>query len=285
MLATLVGLSLLLALVGGTATLAGCLLGRRLRARQARRHPQQAAARERTRQARRLAAEWPLLAQTLGLGYRDQWTRQHRFPAAEFVADDQGVTATVAAIAGAGLADYQRAAGYLADTWGCVSRAGRATRAGADPAARAAPRSAAAAGPGRPVRHGAGVPDVVVAGLGRGQPPGHASGWPRSPASWSRGWPGSARPCWWPTCSASSPPPRPSSSCSSTARAAPTTTGCSRGRGCRPRTTWTEVRDVLRRVHRLMVDRQGAIAQVLGRHRRLARRPAPVLAAGRGGDR
>ena len=112
---------MLLALVGGTATLAGCLLARRLRARHARRHPQQAAARERTRQARRLAAEWPLLAQTLGLGYRDQWTRQHRFPAAEFVADDQGVTATVAAIAGAGLADYQRAAGYLADTWGCVS--------------------------------------------------------------------------------------------------------------------------------------------------------------------
>ena len=72
-------------------------------------------------QARRLAAEWPLLAQTLGLGYRDQWTRQHRFPVAEFVADDQGVTATVAAIAGAGLADYQGAAGYLADTWGCVS--------------------------------------------------------------------------------------------------------------------------------------------------------------------
>src|SRR5215212_10232382 len=121
MLATLVGLSMLLALVGGTATLLGCLLGRRLRARQARRHPQQAAVRERTGQARRLAAEWPLLAQTLGLGYRDQWTRQHRFPAAEFVADDQGVTATVAAIAGAGLADYQKAAGYLADTWGCVT--------------------------------------------------------------------------------------------------------------------------------------------------------------------
>jgi hypothetical protein len=121
MLATLVGLSMLLAVVGGTVTLVGCLLGRRLRARQARRHPQQAAVRERTRQARRLAAEWPLLAQTLGLGYRDQWTRQHRFPAAEFVADDQGVTATVAAIAGAGLADYQHAAGYLADTWGCVS--------------------------------------------------------------------------------------------------------------------------------------------------------------------
>src|SRR5207344_1873647 len=121
MVATLVGLSLLLALVGGTATLTACLLSRRLRARQARQHPQQAAARDRTRQARRLAAEWPLLAQTLGLGYRDQWTRQHRFPTAEFVADDQGVTATVSAIAGAGLPDYQRATGYLADTWGCVS--------------------------------------------------------------------------------------------------------------------------------------------------------------------
>ena len=117
----LVGLTLLLALVGGTATLAGCLLARRLRARQARHHPQQAALRERTRQARRLAAEWPLLAQTLGLGYRDQWTRQHRYPTAEFIADDQGVTATVSAIAGAGLADYQRAATYLADTWGCVA--------------------------------------------------------------------------------------------------------------------------------------------------------------------
>jgi hypothetical protein len=121
MLATLVGLSMLLALLGGTVTLAGCLVARRLRARQAHRHPQQAAIRERTRQARRLAAEWPLLAQTLHLGYQDQWTRQHRFPAAEFVADDLGVTATVAAIAGAGLADYQRTAGYLADTWGCVT--------------------------------------------------------------------------------------------------------------------------------------------------------------------
>jgi hypothetical protein len=121
MLAALVGLSMLLALAGGIATLTGCLLAPRLRARQARRHPQRAAMRERTRQARRLAAEWPLLAQTLGLGYRDQWTRQHRFPTAEFVADDQGVTATVAAIAGANLTDYQHAAAYLADTWGCVS--------------------------------------------------------------------------------------------------------------------------------------------------------------------
>ena len=148
MLATLVGLSLLLALVGGTATLAGCLLARRLRARQARRHPQQAAVRERTRQARRLAAEWPLLAQTLGLGYRDQWTRQHRFPTAEFVADDQGVTATVAAMAGAGLVDYQRAAGVPGRHLGLCHRAGRATGAGPDPAAWAAPRPAAGCRPG-----------------------------------------------------------------------------------------------------------------------------------------
>ena len=121
MLATVVGLVMLLAVVGGTATLAVVLLGRRLRARHVRLQPEQAAARQRARYSRQLAAEWPLLAQTLGLGYRDQWTRQHRFPTAEFVADDQGVTATVAAIAGAGLVDYQRAAGYLADTWGCVT--------------------------------------------------------------------------------------------------------------------------------------------------------------------
>src|SRR5215208_3660026 len=117
----LVGLWLLVILGGGVAMLAGHLLARLIRARRDRRHPQQAAVRERTRQARRLAAEWPLLAQTLRLGYQDHRTRQHRFPAAEFVADDQGVTATVAAIAGAGLADYQRAASYLADTWSCVS--------------------------------------------------------------------------------------------------------------------------------------------------------------------
>jgi DNA segregation ATPase FtsK/SpoIIIE, S-DNA-T family len=121
MLATLVGLSLLLAVVGGTATLAGVLVGRRLRARLARRHPEQAAVRERARRARRLAAEWPLLAQTLGLGYRDQWTRQHAYPRGAFVVDGQGVTATVAAIAGASLSDYQQATTYLADTWGCVS--------------------------------------------------------------------------------------------------------------------------------------------------------------------
>jgi S-DNA-T family DNA segregation ATPase FtsK/SpoIIIE len=121
MVATLVGVSMLLVLVGGAAILAGCLLGRLHRARQARRHPQQAATRERTRQAQRLAAEWPLLTQTLRLGHTDQWTRQHRYPTAQFVVDDQGVTATVAAIPGAGLIDYQRAVTYLADTWGCMT--------------------------------------------------------------------------------------------------------------------------------------------------------------------
>jgi S-DNA-T family DNA segregation ATPase FtsK/SpoIIIE len=117
----LVGLWLLVIPGAGFLVLAAHLLAQLVRTRRDHRHPQQAAVRERTRQARRLAAEWPLLAQTLGLGYRDQWTRQHRFPAAEVAVDDQGVTATVAAIAGAGLADYQQAAGYLADTWGCVA--------------------------------------------------------------------------------------------------------------------------------------------------------------------
>jgi hypothetical protein len=117
----LVGLWLLVLLGGGFAVLAGHLLARLVRTRRDRRHPQQAAVREQTRQAHRLAAQWPLLAQTLRLGYQDQWTHQHRFPAAEFVADGQGVTATVAAIPGAGLSDYQHAATSLADTWGCVA--------------------------------------------------------------------------------------------------------------------------------------------------------------------
>jgi hypothetical protein len=48
----LVGLWLLLPLGGGIAVLAGQLLMRLLRTRQARRQPQQAAIRERTREAR-----------------------------------------------------------------------------------------------------------------------------------------------------------------------------------------------------------------------------------------
>jgi DNA segregation ATPase FtsK/SpoIIIE, S-DNA-T family len=125
MVATLAGLIIgawfLFVLLAGTVVLAAVLLGRLVRARRDRRHPQRAAGRKRTGQARRLTAEWPLLAQTLRLGYQDQWTRQHRFPTAEFMVDDQGVTATVAAIAGASLTDYEHAARYLADTWGCVT--------------------------------------------------------------------------------------------------------------------------------------------------------------------
>jgi hypothetical protein len=235
MLATLVGLSMLLAVVGGTVTLVGCLLARRLRARQARRHPQQAAVRERTRQARRLAAEWPLLAQTLGLGYRDQWTRQHRFPVAEFVADDQGVTATVSAIAGAGLTDYQRAAGYLADTWGCVS-----VRAEQE-------------GPGLIRLRGLhrdpllAPAQVDLSGMA-----------PASLTSWWLGWAEDSSPVMVRLAEVSGivvaglagfgktmlvahqlgqlAPSPPSSSSWSMARAAPTTTGCSPGRGWRPRT-------------------------------------------------
>jgi DNA segregation ATPase FtsK/SpoIIIE, S-DNA-T family len=263
MLATLVGLSMLLALVGGTVTLAGCLLGRRLRARQARRHPAQAAARQHTRQARRLAAEWPLLAQTLGLGYRDQWTRQHRFPAAEFIADDQGVTATVSAIAGASLTDYQRAAPYLADTWGCVSvRAEQQT-------------------PGlirlRGLHHD---PLLAPARV-------HLSGMaPVSLESWRLGWAEDGSAVMIRTAEVSGMVVAGLAGFGKTmlvahllGQLAPSPAiqfVLIDGKGgpdydrLIPR-AWLsakddliEVRDVLRRVHRLMVDRQGAIAQVLG---------------------
>jgi hypothetical protein len=236
MLATLVGLSMLLAVVGGTATLVGVLLGRRLRARQARRHPARAAARQQTKATRRLTAEWPLLAQTLGLGYRDQWTRQHRFPVAEFVADGQGVTATVAAIAGAGLTDYQHAAAYLADTWGCV-----AVRA-----EQQAPGLIRLRGLHRdplltPAR-------IDLSGLA-----------PASLTSWWLGWSEDSSPVMVLLAEVSGivvaglagfgktmlvahllgqlAPARPSSSCSSTARGALTTTGCSLVPGCPPKTT------------------------------------------------
>jgi DNA segregation ATPase FtsK/SpoIIIE, S-DNA-T family len=263
MLATLVGLAVLVALVGGTATLVGCLLAPRVRARQARRHPQQAAARQHTQQARRLAAEWPLFAQTLGLGYRDQWARQHRFPAAEFVADDQGVTATVAAIAGAGLADYQRAAGYLADTWGCVSV--------------------------RAERQGPGL--IRLRGLHRdpllapaqvdlyGQPP-------ASLTSWWLGWAEDGTAVFVRSAEVSGTVVGGLAGFGKTMLVAhllgqlaplpcrPVRLG---GRQGRPRLRpadppgvaggqddLADVRDVLRRVHRLMADRQASIAQVLG---------------------
>jgi S-DNA-T family DNA segregation ATPase FtsK/SpoIIIE len=105
----------------GAGVLAWHLLVWLVRTRRDRRDPSRVAVRDQQRQARRLVAEWPLLAQTLRLGYTDQWTRQHRYPAAAFTLDEQAVTATVTAIAGASLADYQHAAPYLADTWGCVN--------------------------------------------------------------------------------------------------------------------------------------------------------------------
>ena len=236
MLATLVGLSMLLAVAGGIATLVGCLLARRLRARQARRHPQRAAVRQHTEQARRLAAEWPLLAQTLGLGYRDQWTRQHRFPAAEFIADGRGVTATVSAIAGAGLVDYQRAAGYLADTWGCVSV--RAEQQGPGLIRLRGLHRDPLLAPAR----------VDLSGMA-----------PASLDSWWLGWAEDGTAVFVRQAEVSGSvvaglagfgktmlvahllgqlaPPPPSSSCSSTARVAPTTTGSSLAPGWPPRTT------------------------------------------------
>jgi DNA segregation ATPase FtsK/SpoIIIE, S-DNA-T family len=267
MLSTLVGLSMLLALVGGTATLASVLLGRRLRARLARRHPQQATARQHTRQhtqqARRLAAEWPLLAQTLGLGYRDQWTRQHRFPAAEFLADDQGVTATVAAIAGAGLTDYQKAAGYLADTWGCVSVRAEQQRPGLI-RLRGLHRDPLLA----PAR-------IDLSGIA-----------PASLDSWWLGWAEDATPVFIRSAEVSGTVVGGLAGFGKTmlvahllGQLAPSPAVqfvLIDGKGgpdydrLIPR-AWlsakddlSEVRDVLRQVHRLMVDRQGAIAQVLG---------------------
>jgi S-DNA-T family DNA segregation ATPase FtsK/SpoIIIE len=263
MLPTLVGLVMLLAVIGGTLTLAGGLLGRRLRARQAHRHPEQAAAHQRDRYERRLAAEWPLLAQTLGLGYRDQWTRQHRFPAAEFVADDQGITATVAAIAGAGLADYERAAGYLADTWGCVT-------------VRAEQQ-----GPGlirlRGLRR-----DPLLAPA-RVDLPGTA---PTSLTSWWLGWAEDSTPVQVRLAEVSGIVVAGLAGFGKTMLVAHQLGQLSPspavqyvlidGKGgpdydrLMPR-AWLsakddldQVRDVLRRVHRLMVDRQGAIARVLG---------------------
>jgi hypothetical protein len=284
MLATLVGLSMLLTLVGGTATLAACLLGRRLHACHARRHPQQAAVRERTRQARRLAAEWPLLAQTLGLGYRDQWTRQHRFPPAEILIDDQGVTATVAAIAGAGRADYQHAAGYLADTWGCVS-------------VRAEQQ-----GPGL-VRLRGLHRDPLLAPA-RVDLPGTA---PASLDSWWLGWAEDGSAVFVRLAEVSGSVVGGLAGFGKTmlvahllGQLAPSSAVqfvVVDGKGgpdydrLIPR-AWLsakddldQVRDVLRQVHRLMVDRQGAIASVLGVTDAWHLGPSPRVAAGRGGDR
>jgi DNA segregation ATPase FtsK/SpoIIIE, S-DNA-T family len=263
MLAALLGLWTLLLLAAGGATLAGCLLTRLYRGRQGRRHPERTATKARTQQARRLAAEWPLLAQTLRLGYQDQWTRQHRYPAATFIVDEQGVTATVAAIAGAGLADYQRAAAYLADTWGCVSV--------------------------RAAQHGPGL--IQLRGMRRDPllAPAHvdlSAHPPASLTSWWLGWAEDGRPVTIRLAEVSGVVVAGLAGFGKTmlvahfvGQLAPSPAVqlvLIDGKGgpdydqLFPR-AWLsakddlgQVRDALRRVHRLMVDRQAAIAQVLG---------------------
>jgi DNA segregation ATPase FtsK/SpoIIIE, S-DNA-T family len=259
----LVGLYLLVVLVGGTAALVGVLVGRRLRARWDRQHPEWAAARQRARHQRQVTADWPLLAQTLGLGYRDQWTRQHAYPPARFVLDGQGVTATVAAVPGAGLVDYQRAAGYLADTWGCVSVR----------ASQVAPGLVELRGRYR---------DPLLAPA-RAELSGQV---PASLTSWWLGWGEDGRPVTVRSAEVSGTVVAGLAGFGKTmlvahllGQLAPSPAvqfvlidgkGGPDYDGLVPR-AWlsakddlNDVRDVLRRVHRLMVDRQAAIASVLG---------------------
>jgi DNA segregation ATPase FtsK/SpoIIIE, S-DNA-T family len=125
MVATLAGLMfgawLLFTLGAGATALAAVLLAPLIRARRDRRHPDRAVARQQTRATRQLTSAWPLLSKTLRLGFVDPWTGEHRWPAAHFAPDHEGVTATVAAIPGAGLVDYQKHTTALADAWGCVT--------------------------------------------------------------------------------------------------------------------------------------------------------------------
>jgi hypothetical protein len=271
----LVGLYLMVALVGGTTSLVGVLVGRRLRARWDRRHPERAAARQRARHQQRIAADWPLLAQTLGLGYRDQWTRQHAYPPARFALDHQGVTATMGAVPGAGLADYQRAAGSLADTWGCTSVR----------AAQVAPGLVELRGQYRD-------PLLTPARAGlSGRPP-------ASLTSWRLGWGEDGTPVMVRLAEVSGSVVAGLAGFGKTmlvahllGQLAPSPAVqfvLVDGKGgpdyhhLTPR-AWLaakddlgQVRDVLRRVHRLMVDRQAAIAQVLGVTDAWHRGPSPA---------
>jgi DNA segregation ATPase FtsK/SpoIIIE, S-DNA-T family len=270
----LVGLWLLAPVALGAGVLAWQLLGWLVRTHRDRRHPERVAVRDQTRQARRLAAEWPLLAQTLRLGYTDQWTRQHRFPAAEFTVDGQGVTATGAAIAGASLVDYQRAAAALADTWGCVN-------------VRAEQR-----GPGLIVLRGL-RRDPLLAPA-RADLSGHA---PASLTAWWLGWAEDARPVLVRLAEVSGMVVAGLAGFGKTmlvahllGQLAPSPAVqlvLVDGKGgpdydhLFPRAwLWakddlTDVREVLRRVHRLMADRQAAIARVLGVTDAWHRGPSP----------
>jgi DNA segregation ATPase FtsK/SpoIIIE, S-DNA-T family len=270
----LVGLWLLTPVALGAAVLVWRLLAWLVRTHRDRRDPQGAAARARAQQARRLAAEWPLLAQTLRLGYTDQWTRQHRYPAAEFTLDEQAVTVAVAAIPGAGLADYQRAATSLADTWGCVT-------------VRAEQVS-----PGLIRLRGLRRDPLLVPA--RAQLSGRA---PASLAAWWLGWAEDATPVLVRLAEVSGIVVAGLAGFGKTmlvahllGQLAPSPAVqlvLVDGKGgpdydhLIPR-AWlhakddlTDVREVLRRVHRLMVDRQAAIAQVLGVTDAWHRGPSP----------
>jgi DNA segregation ATPase FtsK/SpoIIIE, S-DNA-T family len=193
------------------------------------------------------------------------------------------VTATVAAIAGAGLADYQKAAGYLADTWGCV-------------AVRAEQQ-----GPG--VIRLRGLHRDPLLAPARVDLPGTA---PTSRTSWWLGWAEDSSPVHVRLAEVSGIVVAGLAGFGKTmlvahllGQLAPSPAVqfvLIDGKGgpdydhLFPR-AWLsakddlgQVRDVLRRVHRLMVDWQGGIAGP-GRDRCLAPRSQPTLAAGRGRDR
>ena len=184
-------------------------------------------------------------------------------PKAEFVADDQGVTATVAAIAGAGLVDYQRAAGYLADTWGCVSV--RAEQQGPglirlrglhrDPLLAPARIDLSGIAPA--------CLDVLVAGLGRGLPPvmvrlAEVSGIVVA------GLAGFGKTMLVAHQLGQLAPSPAVQFVLIDGKGGPDYDRLFPRAWLSAKDDLGQVRDVLRQVHRLMVDRQGAIAQVLG---------------------
>ena len=173
------------------------------------------------------------------------------------------MTATVSAIAGAGLADYQRAAGYLADTWGCVTVRAEQQGPGLIRLRGLHRDPLLAPGSGRPFRYR-----------------------PASLTSWWLGWAEDSRPVMVRLAEVSGIVVAGLAGFGKTmlvahqlGQLAPSPAVqfvLVDGKGgpdydrLVPR-AWlatkddlTDVRDVLRRVHRLMVDRQGAIAQVLG---------------------
>ena len=169
----------------------------------------------------------------------------------------------MAAIAGAGLADYQRAAGYLADTWGCVSV--RAEQQGPglirlrglhrDPLLAPARIDLSGIEPA--------VLDVLVAGLGRGHSPvmvrlAEVSGIVVA------GLAGFGKTMLVAHLLGQLAPSPAVQFVLVDGKGGPDYDRLVPRAWLSAKDDLDEVRDVLRRVHRLMVDRQGAIAQVLG---------------------